>query len=230
MSSPARHRRRRAHFVLLSLVATAGLGVVAFAAAAPPPSPSTQRTLPRGIPTPRPATSVAPTSRPTSTAAPTTSAAPTTAPVPTTAPAPTGSSATPPTGPADLRCTIAAFGSGDTPVPNGGTAKPILEPNGMHSFRYVVTFTNAGGATGTGFKVRYDYVQKIGGSTTTSTNGPVAFGAFPAGGSGSTGKLMMAASGPFPNSHEVTVTLDVDGEVAEVNEANNTCKISVNLE
>ncbi len=113
---------------------------------------------------------------------------------------------------------------------DGGTAKPIVEPNGFHSFRYVLTVTNAGGATGAGFKVRYDYVQKIGGKTTTSTNGPVTWSALPAGVSGATPKLPISASGPYPNTHVITATLDVDGEVAEADETNNTCTLTVILE
>lgn len=99
----------------------------------------------------------------------------------------------------------------------------------MHSLGYRVTVINDGGPTGAAVMVRYDYVQKVGGTTNVSTKPPVPFGPLAAGQSLSVGPLTMSASAPYPSTHQVTVTVDVDGQIAESNEANNTCSLTMQL-
>jgi hypothetical protein len=129
----------------------------------------------------------------------------------------------------DLRCQITAWGGGSAAVANGGTAKGIVDPNGMRSLEYALTLKNDGGATGGPFAVRYDYVSRVGGRAITSSKPNITWAAMTAGQEIKGPKLKLSGSAPFPNVHEITVTLDTDKKIDESNEANNTCKFVVTV-
>lgn len=200
--------RKQAPLVALFIVA-AGVGGAGVDASAAPPS--TAPTVLR---------------RPTASPTATPSATPTATPTPT----PTStSSAPPPTGKPDLRCELVAWGAGSSPVTNGGSAKPIVESNGFHSAEYALKIKNDGGATGAPFVVRYDYLTTIGGQTFPSSKPNIPFPALAAGQEVMTPRLKVSGSSPFPNTHEITVTVDTANAVDESNETNNSCKFTVHV-
>jgi len=129
----------------------------------------------------------------------------------------------------DLRCELVAWGGDEGAVANGGSVKPIVGPNGLHSMEYALTVKNVGGPTGAPFVVRYDYVTRVGGHAFTSSKPNIPWAAMAAGQEFKGPRLKLSGSPPFPNTHEITVILDTDNKIAESNEANNTCKLVVRV-
>lgn len=142
-------------------------------------------------------------------------------------PAPSGSAA--PAGKPDLKCELTAWGSGNTPADEHGTVKGIVEANGKRSFEYALKVKNEGGPTGVAFVVRYDFSQHVGDKTTNSSKPNVPWVALGAGQEHATPRLKLSAAAPYPSQHEITVTLDTDNKVAESDETNNTCRVTVKL-
>ena len=44
-----------------------------------------------------------------------------------------------------------------------------------------------------------------------------------------TPRMKLSAAPPYPSQHEITVTLDTENKVAESDETNNTCRLTVKL-
>lgn len=126
----------------------------------------------------------------------------------------------------DLTCSLQAWGARNRDVADGGSVVGTPEANGQRGLEYALTVRNGGGAAA-GFKVRYDYVLTLGAKELKESKPPAAFPAFDAGRTYTTPRMKVTTSGPA--SVLITATVDSEGAVAESDEGNNSCKISVEL-